>query len=251
MASSCSRRDSGLTLGKNFFTEIGMTLERPAQASGGAPIPGSVQEMTTQGTLCYSSVDMMLFSQSDQVVCDYIQEIKNYKKVITIASDYTNTVTFFLMSTKAYPAHHIWEPYPVEFEAEDIEPLSGYASLRSGKQWKFYSYGHLIRLKEANAESDDLEVVLDVSEVYKSVIALPRFQASNMDCGIECTHSEFANTNLCGAAGMLKGKGGIQRDLDRLGKCLFANLMKFHKAKCKTLQLGQGNPKHRLKLGRE
>lgn len=63
MASSCIRRDSGLTLGKNFFIEIGMTLERPAQASGGAPIPGSVQEMTTQGTLCYSSVDMMLFSQ--------------------------------------------------------------------------------------------------------------------------------------------------------------------------------------------
>ena len=30
-----------------------------------------------------------------------------------------------------------------------------------------------------------------------------------------------------------------------------ANLMKFNKAKCKVLHLGQDNPKHKYKLGRE
>lgn len=82
-------------------------------------------------------------------------------------------------------------------------------------------------------------------------VVLLNIFVSSMDCGIERTLSKFANTKLFGAADMLKGKGDIQRDLDRLGRCICANLMKFHKAKGKVLQLGQVNPKHRYKLGRE
>jgi len=74
----------------------------------------------------------------------------------------------------------------------------------------------------------------------------------DMDSGIECILSKFAdNSKLSDAVDTLEGRNTIQRDLGRLERWASVNVMKINKAKCKVLHMGQGNPKHKYRLGRK
>ncbi|PKU47358.1 rna-directed dna polymerase from mobile element jockey-like [Limosa lapponica baueri] len=134
---------------------------------------------------------------------------------------------------------------------QDIAPTGSRLEV-SALYWIPHHDDFLVTLTKLNGRFMEKEEKHISEQLDAPIHKLKQTLLQNLEGNIETLVSVFADdTKLNGVDDTLEGRDTIQRDQDRLERWAYANLMKFSQAKCKVLHAGQGNPKHKCRLGRK
>lgn len=145
---------------------------------------------------------------------------------------------------------------------EELQALSAWSSIKSSNiitfkvvglmdgsvRWiRNWLYGHAQRVTVHGLMSKRTSVTSGVPQGSILAAVLLNIFISVIDSGIDWTLRKSAD-GMKSSVDMLDGRDVIQRDLERLKEWAHADLMKFHKAKCKILPMGQGSPHYQYRL---